>query len=419
MSQTTQIILTDLEEWLNRQTAPILQPLRSKGKNLLKEIQERLSDAMESNQKIIENSQREMEKNNPKTHRFARNANKFAQNLSKSMEATKVPEEVTYESLQTLHNDLERALVAADQLRREAYPYITPYFIFDRRRLDVTLKRLADISHELSNFMTTKYAKVKAAEHTSTIIDRLTEALNQANETKNEIDKVKQREKSIQAKLQETQQKIAQVQTNAELTNLMRAEEKVRELRDNVKHSLRYLQKPFFKLQSRARSGDVAIPLDEAKKLSEYLSDPFEALATEEEGYPALKGILRKLNEAIAHNKLKLKSTRLRKAQEQVDSVLNKDSLNNLHKSCMETLSQKNKMLASNAVRSLQNELTQLQNELRELQKENVFTTSRGKALENEHKKLQDRIGNLKSELEKIAFQLTNKNINVVFTQTK
>jgi len=419
MSQNQQITLTDLKEWLEKETAPIIEPLKNKGTNLLREIQQRLSDATESSQKILQNSEREMEKNNPKTHRFARNANKFAQSLSKAMEAIKIPEEVSYDSLQTLHNDLERSLIAAEQMRREAYPYITPYFIFDRRRLDVTLKRLADIYRELGDFLTTKYSKAKTAEDTSETIDKLIEALNEANETKNKREKVQQREKILQEKLQETQQKIAQAHSRVELTELLKAEERIKELKENVKHNLRYLQKPFFKLQSLARRGKVAIPVDEARKLGDYLSNPFEALATEEEGYPTLRSVLRKLNEAISHNKLKLKSTRLRKAQEQLDSVLIKDSLDKLHKSCVDARSQRNKMLTSSVVASLQNDLTQLHNELRELQKENEFTSSRDKALENEHEKLQERIENLKSELEKIAFQLTNKNIEVVFSQAR
>jgi len=417
MSQSQQVALAELKEWLKEETASLIEPLRTRATDLLTEIKERINDVMESSQKILENSEREMEKSTPKTYRFARNANKLGQNMSKIMEAIKVPEQVGYESLQTLYNDLARSQTAAEQLRREAYAYITPYFIFDRRRLDATLKRLVDITHEFHDFLTTKYTKATMAEDTSGTIDKFVETLNQANETRNEREKVQQREKILQEKLQETQQKIDQVKTKVELTELLAAEERIKELRENVKHSLRYLQKPFFKLQSLARSGNIAIPIDEARKLGEYLNDPFEALAAEEEGYPTLKGILQKLNEAIAHSKLKLKSTRLRKAQEQIDSVLHKQSLNTLHKNCAETLSQKNKMLKSNAVENLQNELAQLQSQLRELQKESEFTSSRAKALENEHRRLQEKIETQRKELEKIAFQLTNKKIQVVFAE--
>jgi len=419
LSQPTQIMLTDLKNWINKETTPIIEPLKNKGTNLLKEIQERLNDTIQSSEKIFENSDREMQKSNPKTYRFARNANKFARSLSETLKAVKVPEKVNYESLQTLGNDLEKKLTASLQQRAEAYPYITPYFIFDRRRLDITLKRLADINQELRNFLTTKYAKAKMVEDTSEARDKLLQTINQAEETQKQRQQMEQREKSLQQELMKTQQKITNVQSKAELTELMRAEDRIRELRENVKHSLRYLQKPFFKLQSLARSGNITVPIDEAKKLGDYLSDPFEALATEEEGHLMLKNILRKLDEAITQDKLKLKSTRLRKAQEQIDSVLNKGSLNTLHKSCIEARSQKNQLLTSGVAAAFQNELVGLQEELSQLQKENEFTSSRVKTLEAEHRKLLERIENEKKELEKTVFQLTGKNIQVVFSQTK
>jgi ribosomal protein S20 len=230
---------------------------------------------------------------------------------------------------------------------------------------------------------------------------------------------MEQREKSLQQELMKTQQKIANVQNRAELTEFMKVEDRIRELRENVKHNLRYVQKPFFKLQSLARSGNIAIPVDEAKKLSEYLADPFEGLATEEDGYPILKSILRKVDEAITQGKLKLKSTRLKKAQEQIDGVLNRASLNTLHKNCIDARSQKNKLLTSGVVATFQNELAGLQEELRQLQRDNELASSRVKALEGEHKKLLEKIENEKKELEKDVFQLTERNIQVVFSQTK
>ena len=415
MSQIQQIELTKMKEWLRTETASLLQPMKKQGIALLKEEEERLNEAIESKRKILESSRREMEKNTQKTYRFSRNANKFGENLSKVLEAIKIPENISYDSLLAFHNDMTRMIATTEQLRREAYPYITPYFILDRRRLDATLKRLQDINNELGEFLITKYIKAKTAEGTSGMVDKLIETINQASETKNEREKVQQIEKSLQAKLQDIQQEIAQVQTRAELTELLTAEERIKELRENVKHDLRYLQKPFFKLQSLAKSGDVAVPVDEVKKLRDYLSDPFEALATEEEGHPTLKDILKKLNEAMNQKKLKLKSTRLRKAQEQIDNVLNKELLNALHKNCIEARSQKSKMLTSNAVAALQNELTKLQNQLGEMQKETEFTRSRGKALESENQKLKEKIETQKKELERIAFHLTNKNIHVVF----
>src|SRR3972149_2635943 len=103
MSQVLQVALTELKEWLRKETAPLIEPI-------------------------------------------------------------KIPEHISYDSLQTFHNDLIKLIATTEQLRREAYPYITPYFIFDRRRLDATLKRLQDMNNELGEFLTTKYIKAKTAE---------------------------------------------------------------------------------------------------------------------------------------------------------------------------------------------------------------------------------------------------------------
>jgi capsule polysaccharide export protein KpsE/RkpR len=191
------------------------------------------------------------------------------------------------------------------------------------------------------------------------------------------------------------------------------AEDQINELRDSVKHNLRYLQKPFQKLQSLTRTGEAGMPIDDAKKLDEYLTDPFQALANEAEGYPQLKAILDKLNEAIGKNKLKLKSTRLRKAQEQIETVLNKAALVTLQQNCKQANDKRQQLLTSEIVATLQNRLTQLQNACKQVQKESEATALRIKILQEEHRKLQERIQMEKRDLEKIIAELTGKNVQV------
>jgi len=418
MSQSQQIALTNLKDWLRKETVATIEPVQSKGSSLLKEMRQRLDDAIEGMEKMLQSSEKEMEKSNPKTYRYARNANKLARMFSESIKNIVVPEQVSYQSLQAFTGELEKTLALIEQQRREGYPYITPYFIFDRRRLDVMLKRVADGLQEARNFLTTKFAKVKTIEDTNALIDKLNQTLNQTAEIEKEIKSLEEKEKLFEKQLIEVQQKITVVQGKPELTELVQASQKIEELRENVKHSLRYLQKPFYKLQSLAKSSEIAVPIDEAKKIEEYLKDPFEAFATEEAGYPTLKGILRRLDEAITKGKMKLKSSRLRKAQEQVDSILNKDSLIILHKSCTELFARKKQLLTSTAIVTAQNESEQLQGQLKELQKHKELTTSRKQALKNEHAKLFERTQNLKRELEKTILQLTNKNVQVVFTKS-
>lgn len=167
MSQAVQVQLSDTKAWISKETKGVVEPLKGKASDLLKEIKFRIDDTLQSGQKIIENSDVEMNKNNQKTYRFARNANKFARTLNDTVTAVVIPEDVNYEKLQALCDDLEKMCNSLGQQRAEAYRYISPYFIFDRRHLDVSLKRLFDITKDLRNFHTSKYSKAKAVEDTS------------------------------------------------------------------------------------------------------------------------------------------------------------------------------------------------------------------------------------------------------------
>jgi len=414
MSQASQLKLQDVKAWLSRETASLIEPLKGKAGSMLREIKERIGDTIESSQKIMENSQNEMNKNNPKTYRFARNANKFAQGIVDTLKAVSISDDIKYETVQHLCDQLEKTCATIDQLRRNAYPYISPYFIFDRRRLDVFIKRLFDITKEFRGFLTAKYANIKAIDEASSQVDRLIQTLNEDKQNEDSLRQAEERMQTLEKEITETRDKLLQVQARTELDELTKLDQRIEELRTTVKHNLRYLQKPFYKLQSLTRTSEVAVPPDEIHKLDEYLEDPLTALTTDDNAYSTLKSILKKLDSTIVQGKLKLKSTRLRKAQDQINAVLNEDSLGQLQKNGQDTLAHRKQLLSSETVRALQVELSGLQKQLEALQKEDEFVTSRIKALKSNQVKLHERTQHLSNELERKASELTRKNVKLV-----
>ncbi len=172
-------------------------------------------------------------------------------------------------------------------------------------------------------------------------------------------------------------------------------------------------------MQSLARRAQVALPPDEARKLKQYRKNPFEALTSEEEGYPILKRIVQKLDDAIRQGKLKLKTARLRKARKQIDSILKKDSLANLHHQCLEAISKRKQLLTSETVAATQRELKQLQATLQKLQKRKETIESRRRVLEEEHQRILKKMETHKDELEKSIFELTERKVQVVFHRSQ
>ena len=94
-------------------------------------------------------------------------------------------------------------------------------------------------------------------------------------------------------------------------------------LSNELKNSLRHLQKPFIKMQALATSGGGGgVTPDELSKVNQYLEKPFEALIAEKSGYPMLKEILQKLEGLMAEDKLKLKPDKARKAEQSINEIL-------------------------------------------------------------------------------------------------
>mgnify|MGYP001040351492 CR=1 FL=1 len=415
MSGALEIKLDDLKTWLERETTSITQPLKSEGKKLTDNLKSRLEDFESICESFLENSEKEMLKSSPKTYRRAKAAYKLVEKTLEIIDKISVPEEISFESVQKLCDDLDKAFASVGQERWKWFRVIEPYFIFDRRKFDITLKRAVDSHGELKNFLTHKYVKVKDAEATFSSVDKLTQTINESKELDKSKEQLKSRGASLEKEIEETQKKISSLQSKGEASELAQVNQEIEELDGKVKHSLRHLQKPLIKLRSLAQSGQTAIPLEEARKLDEYLGHPFNAFATEDNGYPLLKSILRKLDEVSSQGKLKLKMSRLRKAQEQINAALHKDNLISLQQSCKEAFSHRQRLLASEAIATFQKETEQVQENLREMQKQKNLVDSRNAFLETEQKKTLEKIHNQKAELEKQILKLSNKNVHIIF----
>jgi len=415
LSVALKVPLEDLEEWLERELAPTLEPLKADGANLFNNVRGKLDDLRDVCGKLLVDGEAEMAKANRKTYRSARAANKLGRGTLDAVDKVVVPEEFSRENLRMLNEDLERALVTIEQERMNLFRRIEPYFILNRRRFDIALKRAVDSFRALRSFSSQKYVKAETMEEAFSMIHKLFVLLRDLEKAQKQKGQTEIRKKGIEGKIEKKQLDIEAVRKKTEMQGLVRTNEEIEELEKKVKNSLRHLQKPFFKFQVLSRGPGQYLMLEEAKKLDEYLNKPFEAFATEEDGYPLLKRILRKMVDAIDRGKLKLKSSRLRKAQWQIKSIVDKDTLIPLHRKCKEAFSRKQQILNSEAMESFQKELARHQKRLRELQKRRKFVDSKYAVLDGEYQGLLQKIESQKRELEKTVLRLTGKGVTVTY----
>jgi len=414
MPETLEIPLNAVNEWLNKETTSIVEPLKAEAKKTLEDTQGKLEDLSEACDKLLDDAEKEMAKGNRKTYRRAKFLYKLAGTFSDLIEEVTIPEEINAKTLNETSEQIKKTLKTIGQERTKWFRAISPYFIISRRRFDVALKRADDSFRNFTDFLSDEYAKAERAEGVSSKVEKLRQSLSELNNAEKAKEERKQNKELLEKKIAQNQQKMQAIQSKGEVVELAQLNARIEELTETAKHELRHIQKPFLKFQTLVNSPGYSLFPEATNKLDEYLTNPFEALATEKEGFPLLRSILQKIDAALDNKKMKLKSSRLRKAKDQIGSILNKAALVSLHKDCSEAFSKKRELSTSGIISASRDERAELQDRLKDLQRQKSLLDARDARFEKEHKEARRKVDKQKRGLEKIVSDLSDKNVQIV-----
>ena len=219
----------------------------------------------------------------------------------------------------------------------------------------------------------------------------------------------------VEKEIAETRQKMANLKTIGGIGQLSQTGSEIEALTAETKHNLQHLQKPFIKLQALATHGSGSgLTPEEFTKVGQYLDNPFEALSTEETGYPLLKQILEKLRRSIVEDKLKLKPEKARKAEQAINNIVNSDSLATLHKQSREARARKTQLSTSEEVAVTQRDLAKLCEHVDNLTRKKGVVETEEFTIDRNCLETAEKIRSAKSEIEKNVFGFMTKKITVV-----
>lgn len=400
--------------WLERETKSIFVPVHTKAKKLVDEMRKALDSLIDTSKMLLDNSGKEIEKRNMRVYRRARALNKLARLFVERYRQLKVPEEVTYDSAETFVGEVQKAFTVTDYDVRNWFPRISPFFILDRRKFSAVLEKAKVTLKELEAFVSKEYIKTKTLEDTFQLIDKLTSLEKQLKELADKKAKAGAEKSSIQKQIDELQHRMNEMKNKGGITQLSQTGDEITLMLEEVKHNLQHLQKPFIKLQSLATHGaGSGLTPEELNKLEQYLENPFEALSTEEEGYPLLRQILVKLNTFLSEDKLKLKPEKVRKAEQVIINILDNNSLTNLHQKCKDVQTRKTRLSTSAEVAATEKELAKLNEHMELLKRNRGVVEAEEFGISRNHTETLEKIQNHKEEIQKNVLSFLGRNIVV------
>ena len=403
MTETTQFTSSgEVKHWLENQTSSILSPVHAQAKKLRDDMNMAIEGVGDVSKMLLDNSTREIDRRNMKVYNRARALNKLAHLFLDRLKKINPPEEISYDTLSRYAQEIQKVFIVIDIDIKNWFPRISPFFIMDRRKFLTIYERSKQAYATLNDFVTKEYVKTKTLEEAFHLLNELQSVQQQLVTIGEEKEKIKDERTPIEKEIAELEQKIGELKNSGPIDKLNSVNAEIDVLSNELKNSIRHLQKPFIKMQALATSGGGGgITPDELNKVNQYLEKPFDALIAEKIGYPMLKEILQKLEGLMAEDKLKLKADKARKAEQSINEILVNDSLVKLQIRCVEMATTKEHLLGSPMMDEVTRNLSVFQAQVDQLKARKTSIETHEAVKENAYKEAVDKINNLKRSIER------------------
>ena len=365
MKQSSFLGSAEVKPWLEKQTNAILSPVHEEAKELKDNMNLALQDVTEVSKMLFENSTKEIDRRNMKVYNRARALNKLARLFLDRLKKLYTPEVISYDNSNRYVQEIQKIFLVMDIDIKNWFPRISPFFIMDRRKFLTTYERAKIAHNSLNDFLTKEYIKTKTLEEALSQLNEVETAQKQLEIIGQEKEQIKNERLPVEKEICELEQKIDELRTKGPIDKLNMVNAEIDALSNELKQSLRHMQKPFIKMQALATSGGGAgVTPDELKTINQYLDKPFEALAAEPDGYPILKEVLEKLQSLLVEDKLKLKQDKARKAEQSINEILKQNSLEKLQVRSKEMAQTRDQLMVSTKMDEIKQSLNTFQEQV-------------------------------------------------------
>ena len=396
---------TETKRWLENQTVSTLKPVHAQAKKLSDDTNLAIHSVEDVSKLLFDTSSKEIEKRNMKLYNRARALNKLSRLFLDRLKKLTPPEQISYDSMSRYSQETQKVFLVTDIDIKNWFPRISPYFIMDRRKFLAVYERARQAYNTMNDYVNKEYVKTKTLEEALQQLNELQNVEEQLINLKREKDSITNERKSLQQEIDVLEQKIFELNSKGPIDKLNLVNSEIDSLSTELKHTLRHLQKPFIKMQALAtQGGGGGITPDELTQISNYLESPFDALVSEQQGYPLFKEILQKLEAMLAEDKLKLKSDKARKAEQTVNEILYNNGLDSLQIRCTEMANNKKHILASSKLDEIKQSVSQFQEQVDQLKTRKTSVETHEAVKENSYNETVDKISGLKRTIERNVY---------------
>jgi len=407
-----ELALDDVEPWLDDRMSSALKPLLREWEGLRKDVEKAIREARDACERIREEGEKCLSDKDHRKHKPGKAALRFYRMISGVLEAVKTPSELSVRAITDCQRSLARVYNAIGREWSGLLAQMEPYMIRARRKLKGVWRKIGGLVRDM-DALVAKCQPLELRDEVSSSLSRIRKLLSELEAIRGEIGMTSLKEEEVKKELEELLKAKEALEKSEAISRLKAVEERLEALRIEVRTELRHAWKPFIKLRSSASSGAVSLSPDELGALEAYLSDPASALAEDGEGYPSLRSLLLKLEDALERGLITLKASKAEKLRRWLDEAL-EGSLSSLQNECRKAIRDLEEMRNSGEVQEALRKLRGLEDRISELEKKAEMLRSKANSLRSREKGLVKKIGAEVASLEGLLTEITGEEVRVI-----
>ncbi len=231
----------------------------------------------------------------------------------------------TYEELKKVHRDVQDALQQIQKLNKMHGRSL--YYAFDKemKPFTKTVKVMAQYSHSLGQLLHSEESVIGQLMEVHEIISTAGDMRKEVGEIEKEEREIENSMKTLETEIEQLKTEVKTLESSSEYTGVTEMEKQQKNLKKTLKsvereiyNKLHPLDRDFRKFKRQVELGNFPFDL----KLLEDYEEITEQFLKEEEGYPQLKKIAGKMQEALEKQVIKEKGRKKKKVMDILQFIL-------------------------------------------------------------------------------------------------
>jgi len=313
------LTITELEKWYLKQLKEKSKDYRKQAEKRYKIVKQAARDTKGVAEEFAEASQDEDAEAQGTSSRFANKINGIVGNFDVNQEITYAGTEAMQEEIQFFVQEIWGA--GARWIRRLDKKHKSTI-----KQLDVYMKELMSENKRIAKLLY-EYSWIKDLERIGGRIETMREITYGTELYETQVKQIIGKIAQAQSEYDTAEKTYTTFKEKSNVADLLNLDDESEHIRGLLRMKLNTLKKPVKKI-SQTDTG-VRIGPAGQKALIEYFENPYDAIAAETLGYPALVEGLEGLQKAIENGSLKIKDRLSRRSIEEIDLIRN-GALNDL-----------------------------------------------------------------------------------------